>query len=97
MAFSWRYALDDYLDLNRQRRTYSFGSNLASRLGNNTHVTASVNYANVTGRGSIDAFQGESDNWNATVGFERDIGENLSAKFEANYRKQDGDLNAGGA
>lgn len=96
LAFSWRYALDDYLDLNRQRRTYSFGSNLAYRLGNNTHITASVNYANITGRGGIDVFQGESDNWNATLGFERDIGENLSAKFEANYRKQEGDLNSGG-
>lgn len=96
LAFSWRYALDDYLDLNRQRRTYSFGSNLAYRLGNNTHITGSINYANITGRGSISTVQGESDNWNASLGFERKIGENISTKFEANYRKQEGDLNSGG-
>jgi len=88
LAFSWRYAEDDYLDEDRLRRTYSFGTNVAYKI--------SINYANITGQGAEDRFRGESDNWNASIGLEREFGRRLKASIDARYLKQEGDLNAGG-
>jgi len=96
IAFSWRYAEDDYLDEDRLRRTYSFGTNVAYKIGSYTNITSSINYANITGQGAEDRFRGESDNWNASIGLEREFGRRLKASIDARYLKQEGDLNAGG-
>ncbi len=96
LAFSWRYAEDDYLDEDRLRRTYSFGTNVAYKIGSYTNITSSINYANITGQGAEDVFRGESDNWNASIGLEREFGRRLKASIDARYLKQEGDLNAGG-
>lgn len=95
LAFSWRYAEDDYLDEDRLRRTYSFGTNVAYKIGSYTNITSSINYANITGQGAEDIFRGESDNWNASIGFERELGRRLKASIDARYLKQEGDLNTG--
>lgn len=95
LAFSWRYAEDDYLDEDRLRRTYSFGTNVAYKIGSYTNITSSINYANITGQGAEDVFRGESDNWNASIGLERKFGRRLKASIDARYLKQEGDLNTG--
>ncbi|WP_404833848.1 porin family protein [Alteromonas macleodii] len=95
LAFSWRYAEDDYLDEDRLRRTYSFGTNVAYKIGSYTNITSSINYANITGQGAEDRFRGESDNWNASIGLEREFGRRLKASIDARYLKQEGDLNTG--
>ncbi|WP_438823565.1 TIGR03016 family PEP-CTERM system-associated outer membrane protein [Alteromonas sp. S005] len=95
LAFSWRYSEDDYLDEDRLRRTYSFGTNLAYKIGSYTNITSSINYANVTGRGAQETFRGESDNWNASIGLEREFGRRLKASIDARYLEQEGDLNTG--
>jgi uncharacterized protein (PEP-CTERM system associated) len=96
LAFSWRYSEDDYLDEDRLRRTYSFGTNLAYKIGSYTNITGSINYANITGLGAEETFRGESDNWNASIGLEREFGRRLKASIDARYLEQEGDLNAGG-
>ena len=96
LAFSWRYSEDDYLDEDRLRRTYSFGTNLAYKIGSYTNLTSSITYANITGQGAEEVFRGESDNWNASIGLEREFGRRLKASIDARYLKQEGDLNAGG-
>jgi len=96
LAFSWRYSEDDYLDEDRLRRTYSFGTNLAYKIGSYTNLTSSINYANITGLGAEETFRGESDNWNASIGLEREFGRHLKASIDARYLEQEGDLNAGG-
>ena len=96
LAFSWRYSEDDYLDEDRLRRTYSFGTNLAYKIGGYTNLTSSINYANVTGLGAEQTFRGESDNWNTSIGLEREFGRHFKASIYARYLKQEGDLNAGG-
>lgn len=96
LAFSWRYSEDDYLDEDRLRRTYSFGTNLAYKIGSYTNITSSINYANITGLGAEETFRGESDNWNASIGLERAFGRRLKASIDARYLEQEGDLNAGG-
>ncbi|WP_041693818.1 hypothetical protein [Alteromonas macleodii] len=95
LAFSWRYAEDDYLDEDRLRRTYSFGTNVAYKIGSYTNITSSINYANITGQSAEDVFRGESDNWNASIGLEREFGRRLKASIDARYLKQEGDLNTG--
>lgn len=95
LAFSWRYAEDDYLDEDRLRRTYSFGTNVAYKIGSYTNITSSINYANITGQGAEDVFRGENDNWNASIGLEREFGRRLKASIDARYVKQEGDLNTG--
>ena len=96
LAFSWRYSEDDYLDEDRLRRTYSFGTNLAYKIGSYTNLTSSINYANITGLGAEETFRGESDNWNASIGLEREFGRRLKASIDARYLEQEGDLSAGG-
>ena len=96
LAFSWRYSEDDYLDEDRLRRTYSFGTNLAYKIGSYTNLTSSISYANITGQGAEEVFRGESDNWNASIGLEREFGRRLKASIDARYLEQEGDLNAGG-
>ena len=95
LAFSWRYSEDDYLDEDRLRRTYSFGTNLAYKIGSYTNITSSISYANITGLGAEETFRGESDNWNASIGLEREYGRRLKASIDARYLKQEGDLNTG--
>ncbi|MCZ8529780.1 TIGR03016 family PEP-CTERM system-associated outer membrane protein [Alteromonas sp. PRIM-21] len=96
LAFSWRYSEDDYLDEDRLRRTYSFGTNLAYKIGSYTNITSSISYANITGQGAEETFRGESDNWNASIGLEREFGRRLKASIDARYLEQEGDLSAGG-
>jgi uncharacterized protein (PEP-CTERM system associated) len=96
LAFSWSYSEDDYLDEDRLRRTYSFGTNLAYKIGSYTNLTSSINYANITGLGAEQTFRGESDNWNTSIGLEREFGRHLKASIDARYLKQEGDLNTGG-
>ena len=96
LAFSWRYSEDDYLDEDRLRRTYSLGTNLAYKIGSYTNITSSINYANITGLGAEETFRGESDNWNASIGLEREFGRRLKASIDARYLEQEGDLNSGG-
>ena len=95
LAFSWRYSEDDYLDEDRLRRTYSFGTNLAYKIGSYTNLTSSISYANITGQGAEEVFRGESDNWNASIGLEREFGRRLKASIDARYLEQKGDLNTG--
>ncbi|WP_334050891.1 TIGR03016 family PEP-CTERM system-associated outer membrane protein [Alteromonas gracilis] len=96
LGFSWRYSEDDYLDDDRLRRTYSFGTKLAYKIGSYTNITSSINYANITGQGIGEAFRGESDNWNASIGLSTEFGRQLRASIDVSYLDQEGDLNAGG-
>lgn len=96
LAFSWRYSENDYLDEDRLRRTYSFGTSLAYKIGSYTNLTSSINYANITGLGAEETFRGENDNWNASIGLEREFGRRLKASIDARYLEQEGDLSAGG-
>ncbi|MEC7509696.1 MAG: TIGR03016 family PEP-CTERM system-associated outer membrane protein, partial [Pseudomonadota bacterium] len=63
--------------------------------GSYTNLTSSINYANITGLGAEEIFRGESDNWNASIGLEREFGRRLKASIDARYLKQEGDLNTG--
>ncbi len=95
LAFSWRYSEDDYLDEDMIRRTNTFGTNLVYKIGSYTNLTSSITYANITGQGTEEVFRGESDNWNASIGLEREFGRRLKASIDARYLKQEGDLNTG--
>jgi len=96
VGMSWRYSEDDALDQDRLTRTYSFGSTLAYRIGSYTNLNASVNYANITQR-SETLNNGESDNWNATLGLDRTYGRSLTVNAALNYIDRSGDvINAGG-
>jgi uncharacterized protein (PEP-CTERM system associated) len=96
LAFSWRYAEDDYLDEDRLRRTYSFGSTLAYKVGSYTNLTSSINYANITGQSDDGTFDGEGENWNTSIGIERSFGRSITTSLDFNYLRQEGDLNSGG-
>ncbi|MEC8416491.1 MAG: TIGR03016 family PEP-CTERM system-associated outer membrane protein, partial [Pseudomonadota bacterium] len=91
LGMSWRYSEDDALDQDRLTRTYSFGTTLAYKIGSYSELNANVNYANIEQRSdTLDS--GESENWNATLGFTRKIGRNLSASANFSYIDRSGDL-----
>jgi hypothetical protein len=58
-------------------------------------LNASVNYANITQR-SETLNNGESDNWNATLGVDRTFGRALTVNADLNYVDRSGDLINGG-
>ncbi len=94
LAMSWRYSEDDALDQDRLTRTYSLGSSMAYKIGSYTNLNASVNYANIAQR-SETFNNGESDNWNATIGIDRTFGRSLEVSASLNYVDRSGDLISG--
>ena len=97
LAFSWRYEENDYLDEDRLRRTYSFGTSLAYKLGTYTYLNTTLDYANIeqsTSNADIDT--GSTDNWNVSLGLERQIGRSLTTNLDITYLDKDGDLVIGG-
>lgn len=95
LGVSFRYSEDNALDQDRLIRTYSFGSDLAYQIGNYTNLTASINYANITQK-SETLENGESDNWSANIGVERQFGRNLTVNADLNFIDRSGDLLNGG-
>lgn len=97
LAFSWRYDESNYLDEDRLRRTYSFGTTLAYKLGSYMYLNSNITYANIEERSNSENIAtGESDNWNASLGLERKIGRSLTTSIDYNYIEKSGDLNLGG-
>jgi uncharacterized protein (PEP-CTERM system associated) len=97
LAFSWRYDESDYLDEDRLRRTYALGTTVAYQLGNYTYLNTSVDYANVDERSNSDGINtGSTDNWNASLGLERNIGRSLTTNIDITYLEKNGDLAIGG-
>jgi uncharacterized protein (PEP-CTERM system associated) len=94
LGMSWRYSEDDAIDQDRLTRTYSLGATLAYLIGSYTNVNASVNYADITQRS--DTFEdGNSENWNASLGLERTFGRALLVSVDLNYIDTSGDLLTG--
>ncbi|WP_269519051.1 TIGR03016 family PEP-CTERM system-associated outer membrane protein [Alteromonas sp. BMJM2] len=94
IGISFRYSEDDAIDQDRLTRTYSVGSTLAYKLGSYTNINASVNYADITQRS--DTFEdGDSENWNASLGLERRFGRSLTVNADLNYVDRSGDLSNG--
>lgn len=95
VAITYRYAEDDYLDLEQLRRTYSFGSSLVYEIGSYTSLNAELTYANVTQIAAQEALDGESDNWRANIALQRQLGRSLTAIADLTYVDQSGDIDAG--
>jgi uncharacterized protein (PEP-CTERM system associated) len=94
LGMSWRYSEDDAIDQDRLTRTYSLGATLAYLIGSYTNVNASVNYADITQRS--DTFEdGNSENWNASLGLERTFGRALLVSVDLKYVDTSGDLLTG--
>jgi len=95
VALTSRYAEDDYLDLDRLRRTYSLGTTLVYKLGSYTNLNAEVTYANITQTAEQEDLDGESDNWRGSVALQRQLGRYITAVVDFTYVDQSGDINAG--
>lgn len=95
IALTSRYAKDDYLDLERLRRTYSLGTSLAYELGSYTNLNAEVTYANITQISEQQELDGESDNWRGNIALQREFGKSLIAVVDFSYIEQSGEINAG--
>jgi len=91
LGMSWRYSEDDAIDQDRLTRTYSLGTTLAYKIGSYSELNANINYANIEQR-SETLDNGESENWNASLGFSRDIGRSLTASVNLSYIDRSGDL-----
>lgn len=91
-GFSWRYAEDEYLDLNRLRRSYSGTLNLVYQLGSYTDLQINASYANVTERGDVATGAGDSENYNANTSINRTFGRNLTASLKFTYLDKSGNL-----
>ena len=79
------------------RRTYALGTTVAYQLGNYTYLNTSVDYANVDERSNSDGINtGSTDNWNASLGLERNIGRSLTTNIDITYLEKNGDLAIGG-
>ncbi|MCU7555612.1 TIGR03016 family PEP-CTERM system-associated outer membrane protein [Alteromonas sp. ASW11-19] len=89
-----RYSLDDYLDEDRMRRTYSVSFDMVYRLGSYTRLVSDISYANIEQR-SIEFQSGASENWNGSVGLTREIGQHFEAKVASSYIDKSGDLTTG--
>lgn len=89
-----RYSLDDYLDEDRMRRTYSISFDMVYRLGSYTRLVSDISYANVEQR-SAEFQSGESENWNGSIGLTREIGQHFEAKVASSYIDKSGDLATG--
>lgn len=95
VALSWLYSEDNYLDFDRLRRTFSFGSKIAYQLGKDTSIGTSLNFANITERSDSKVFAGEGDNYNASVSLNRSLGKYLAVNLDFTFLKQEGDLTSG--
>jgi uncharacterized protein (PEP-CTERM system associated) len=95
LALSTGYSEDDFLEFERLRRTFSFGSEIAFQLGSNTSINASLDFANIVEIDSNFPETREADNYNATLGIRRDLGQTLSAGLNFSFLKQEGDLITG--
>lgn len=95
VAVSWRYSEDEYLDFERLRRTYSFGTSLSYQLGKNTSIFASLDYANINDKSDDENFNGEGDNYNFNAGINREFGKSLIMALDFTYLKQEGDIISG--
>lgn len=95
IAITSRYAEDDYLDLDRIRRTYSLGTSLAYELGSHTNLNMGITYANITQIASEAELDGESDNWRGNIALQRKFGRSLTAVADFSYVDQSGDIDAG--
>ncbi|AXT39633.1 TIGR03016 family PEP-CTERM system-associated outer membrane protein [Alteromonas sp. BL110] len=95
IALTSRYAEDDYLDLERLRRTYSLGTTLVYELGSYTNISTEVTYANITQRSDQADLNGETDNWRGNIAIQREIGRYLTAAIDFTYVDQSGDIATG--
>ena len=95
LGLSWRYAEDDYLDQDRLRRTYSFGTSLAYSLGSYTTLSTNITFANIEQRSGDISARGETDNWNSSVSIQRELGRHLVTSLQVTVLDQSGDLNSG--
>ncbi len=95
LGLSWRYAEDDYLDQDRLRRTYSFGTSLAYSLGSYTTLSTNITFANIEQRSGDISARGETDNWNSSVSIQRELGRHLVTSLQVTVLDQSGDLNFG--
>ncbi len=91
-AFSWQYAEDEYIDVNRLRRSYSGTINLAYQLGRYTNLLLNGSYANIVERGEARLNSGVSENYNFDASINRTIGRHLSAAIKFTYLDKSGDL-----
>lgn len=89
-----RYALDEYLEIDRIQRTFSGGFNSALQIGAYTNLTATLNYAETEQRSTV-VDSGSSETWEASAGVTRDIGQHLSASIEFRFLDRDGTLQTG--
>lgn len=95
IALTSRYAEDDYLDLERLRRTYSFGTTLVYELGSYTNISTEITYANITQRSDQDDLDGGTDNWRGNIAIQREVGRYLTAAIDFTYVDQSGDIATG--
>jgi len=95
VAVSWRYSEDEYLDFERLRRTYSFGTSLSYQLGKSTSIDASLDYANINDKSDEENSNGEGDNYNFNAGINRKFGKSLFVALGFTYLKQEGDILSG--
>lgn len=91
LGMSWRYSEDDALDQDRLTRTYSYGTTIAYKVGGYSELNANINYANIEQR-SQTLTSGESENWNMSIGFSRNVGRSLTASADVSYIDRSGDL-----
>ncbi|MAI63389.1 MAG: TIGR03016 family PEP-CTERM system-associated outer membrane protein [Alteromonas sp.] len=91
LAFSWGYSEDNFIEFERLRRTFSFGSQLSFQVGKNTVFNASADIANILEKSEPGLPNGEADNYKTSFGVRRDIGQNLVVNFDFTFLKQEGD------
>lgn len=95
------HAIETLLDSDAERRTISGGFNLTYQLGNFTNLVSRVSYADIFSRGgdgNTNGFfiaAGETQNVNASVGLNRQLGQNLTVDANFNYIEQSGDALVG--
>ena len=94
LSLDARYALDEYLEIDRIQRTLSAGFNSALKIGAYTNITARVQYAETEQRSSV-VNSGSSQTWEASTGLTRDIGQHLSASIDFRFLDRDGTLQTG--
>ncbi|MHC6646291.1 porin family protein [Alteromonas sp. HB246098] len=95
IALTSRYAEDDYLDLERLRRTYSLGTTLVYELGSYTNISTEITYANITQRSDQDDLDGGTDNWRGNIAIQREVGRYLTTAIDFTYVEQSGDIATG--
>ncbi|WP_084407403.1 TIGR03016 family PEP-CTERM system-associated outer membrane protein [Aestuariibacter salexigens] len=94
ISLDGRYALDESLEQERQRRLYSVGLTAGIRLGRVTSINSNISYANTEQRSELQP-SGDSDTWNASITLSREFGKRLSVKGSLKYVDRSGTLNTG--